>query len=583
MDFRLIVVCLLFWSAPVWADTMDRLDNINTLLYEYPSRALEEINKLDNISSPIKLSETEKLRLSLLRCETYLQLGENQAAINIARMGEAKAKVLQLESARPYFLNCMAGAFTNFGDYRQALPLLDNSIELSRELKQAQSLINGLRIRGIIDTQIDSYGNASEDLRLAIDIFPELANQALNWSWPPLAHVQLSLSQLLAKRGEFKQAYTVIENALSSEPLKGKVKALVITQLANMAQLNNLPTSDTLILNAKNQLPELGSAFELAQSYTQMAQLEYLRGNLRRAIQLLEISLNTFKKENKSLEIIRTQRQLAEVLLAHGMTDKALALMENTIALGVRTSRYDELVICYEILSQHYEKNQNYKLALKYQIMRFNQAENAYNFIKDTRLLQLNTKLSKQNQLFKSETDRSIASVNQGFGVKSGYLILLTLLFLALLFSFIIFKTKQQAKRIIATPEPNTKEQEIERLLSNSKLGGFPLSLILIKTLQVYRDDLPILNSQLEKLLREQDVMLNYSDEEIVLLLPYTKEKGTLKVIEQIKELMTPLLHDKKCQIGYSKMQQQDSLSSLVKRANIQQLRHSKQHKVAAE
>ncbi|WP_232847173.1 tetratricopeptide repeat protein [Shewanella nanhaiensis] len=562
---------------------MDRLDNINTLLYEYPSRALEEINKLDNISSPIKLSETEKLRLSLLRCETYLQLGENQAAINIARMGEAKAKVLQLESARPYFLNCMAGAFTNFGDYRQALPLLDNSIELSRELKQAQSLINGLRIRGIIDTQIDSYGNASEDLRLAIDIFPELANQALNWSWPPLAHVQLSLSQLLAKRGEFKQAYTVIENALSSEPLKGKVKALVITQLANMAQLNNLPTSDTLILNAKNQLPELGSAFELAQSYTQMAQLEYLRGNLRRAIQLLEISLNTFKKENKSLEIIRTQRQLAEVLLAHGMTDKALALMENTIALGVRTSRYDELVICYEILSQHYEKNQNYKLALKYQIMRFNQAENAYNFIKDTRLLQLNTKLSKQNQLFKSETDRSIASVNQGFGVKSGYLILLTLLFLALLFSFIIFKTKQQAKRIIATPEPNTKEQEIERLLSNSKLGGFPLSLILIKTLQVYRDDLPILNSQLEKLLREQDVMLNYSDEEIVLLLPYTKEKGTLKVIEQIKELMTPLLHDKKCQIGYSKMQQQDSLSSLVKRANIQQLRHSKQHKVAAE
>ncbi|WP_394389899.1 tetratricopeptide repeat protein [Shewanella woodyi] len=583
MDFRLIVVCLLFWFAPAWADTMDRLDNINTLLYEYPSRALEEINKLDNISSPIKLSETDKLRLSLLRCETYLQLGENQAAINIARMSEAKAKVLQLESARPYFLNCMASAFTNFGDYRQALPLLDNSIELSRELEQAQSLINGLRIRGIIDTQIDSYGNASEDLRLAIDIFPELANQALNWSWPPLAHVRLSLSQLLAKKGELKQAYTVIENALNSEPLKGKVKTLVITQLAKMAQLNNLPNSDTLILNAKNQLPELGSAFELAQSYTQMAQLEYLRGNLRRAIQLLEISLNSFKKENQSLEIIRTQRQLAEVLLAHGMTDKALALMEKTIELGVSTSRYDELVICYQILSQHYEKNENYKLALKYQIMRFNQAENAYNFIKDTRLLQLNTKLSKQNQLVKLETGRSIASVNQGFGVKSGYLILLTLLFLALLFSFITFKAKQQAKRIISVPESNTKEQEIERLLSNSKLGGFPLSLILIKTLQVYRDDLPILNAQLEKLLREQDVMLNYSDEEIVLLLPYTKEKGTLKVIEQIKELMTPLLHGKKCQIGYSKMQQQDSLSSLVKRANIQQLRHSKQHKVAAE
>ncbi|MEC4726769.1 histidine kinase [Shewanella sp. D64] len=580
MDFRLIVLCLSFWFTPAWANTMDRLDSINTLLYEYPSRALEEINSLDHISSPIKLSEAEKLRLSLLRCETYLQLGENQAAINIARMSEAKAKILNIKEARPYFLNCMAGAFTQFGDYRQALPLLDTSIELSRKYKQPQSLINGLRIRGVIDTHIDSYGNAFEDLRLAIAIYSEISNQPFNWSWPPQAYIHLSLSKLLAQGGEFKQAYEIIESALASEPLQGKVKAMVLSQVTYMALLTHLPSSDTLILKTKNQLPQLGTAFELAQSYTQMAQLEFIRGNLRRAIQLLDISLNTFKKENKSLEVIRTQRQLAEVLLAHDVTDKGLTLMQQTIDMAKRKSRYDELVLCYQILSLHYENIGNFKLAYEYQVYRFNAAENSFDFIKDTRLRQLNAKLSQQNQLLKFESSESIVSASQSFSFQSGYIVVFILLFFTLLLSFLIYRSKQQTKQIFTAPETNSKEQKIEHLLSNSKLSGFPLSLILINTLQVYRDDLPILNEQLAKLLREQDLMFNKSDEEIILLLPYTKEEGALKVIEQIKELMLPLLRGNISKIGYSKLQQHDNISSLIKRANVQQLRQRKKEKL---
>jgi hypothetical protein len=578
MDFRLIVLCLSFWFTPAWANIMDRLDTINTMLYEYPSKALEEINKLDNITSPIQLSETQKLRLSLLRCETYLQLGENQAAINIARMSEAKAKVMKLEEPRPYFMNCMAGAFVQYGDYRKALPLIDTSIDLSRELKQPQSLMNGLRIRGIIDTRIDSYGKASEDLRLAIAIYPDLSNQSFNWSWPPLAYVRLSLSQLLAQRGEFTQAYTVINRALASKPLQGKVKALIFSQVAYMALLIELPTSDELILDAKSQLPELGTAFELAQSYTQMAQLEYIRGNFSQAIQLLEISLNTFKKQKKQLEIIRTQRHLAESLLAYNLTDTALALMTQTIEIAKLTSHFDELVLSFQLLSWHYERVGDFKLAYKYKVDQFKAAENSYNFIKDTRLQQLNAKLSRQKQVLRSEVDRNIASVNQqGFGFKAGYLIIFILLFLMLALRLFTYRSKHQAQHAAVASEANTEEQKIEQLLSNSKLGGFPLILILINTLHIYRDDLPTLNAQLEKLLREQDLMVNRHNAEVILLLPFTKDQGALKVMGQIEALMTPLLRGNKCKIGYSKMQLHDNINSLIKRANIQQLRQSKQ------
>ena len=170
-----------------------------------------------------------------------------------------------------------------------------------------------------------------------------------------------------------------------------------------------------------------------------------------------------------------------------------------------------------------------------------------------------------------------MASVSPGFGFQSGYAIIFILLLITSILSFLTYRSKHQAKQITSFPEAKTEEQKIERLFSNSKLGGFPLSLILINTLQVYRDDLPILNAQLEKLLREQDLMVNGSNEEIILLLPYTKEEGTLKLITQIKELMIPLLRGNVSKIGYAKMQQHDSITSLIKRANVQQLRQRKQ------
>ncbi|ABV35005.1 response regulator receiver protein [Shewanella sediminis HAW-EB3] len=576
MDFRIVVLSLTFWLAPVWASTSVPLDTIDTLIYQYPSAALIEINDLEAISSPVKLSETEKLRLALFRCETFLQLGENEAAINLARISEAKAKILKLEQARPYFLNCMAGAFTNYGDFRQALPILDSSILLSRELKQPQSLVNGLRLRGIIDTQVDSYSSAFEDLSLAIDIYPDAQNQEQGWTLPPLIYIQIPLSKLLAKKTKIRQAFEIIERAADSKEFQGKVRVVLTTHMAKMAQLNQYSSSDNLIQQAKTLLPELGTAFELAISYTEMAQLEYKRKNFIRAIQLLEISLNTFKKQKKTIEELRAQRLLGEVLLASGNTDKALKLINKSISAGLRTSHYAELILSYQVLGSYYASIGDFKQAHLYQLKRFDAAENSFNFIKDTRLLQLNARVSRQQQVFKTELLQSNSSINVGQGFKSGYIAIL----LTLLFGFILgVITIRYKKRTIQAPlaiEPQSREHKIERLISNSKQAGYPLSLVVIHTADVYQTNLPLLISRIENLLRDQDLVINREDGELLLLLPHTKEGGTLRVIEQIKEIITPLLNGNKTKIGYARMQQHDSLSSLIKRAHIQQLRQTK-------
>jgi len=581
MDFRIVVLSLTFWLAPVWASTSVQLDAIDTLIYQYPSAALAEINKLESISSPITLSETEKLRLALFRCESFLQLGENEAAINLARISEAKAKILKLEQARPYFLNCLAGAFTHYGDFRQALPILDSSIFLSRELKQPQSLINGLRLRAIIDTHVDSYSSAFEDLTLAIDIYPDALHQAQGWTLSPLIYIQLALSELLAKKNETKQAFEIIERATDSLKFQGKVNVLLTTHMAKMAQLNQSPSSDALIQQAKSLLPELSTAFELAVSYTEVAQLEYKSANYISAIQLLEISLNTFKKQKKTIEELRAQRLLGEVLLKSGNTSEAIRLINKSINTGLRTSHYAELIISYQLLSNYYAGIGDFKQAHQYQLKRFDAAENSFNFIKDTRLLQLNARVSRQQHVFKTELLQGNSLINVGLGPTSGYIAIL----LTLLFGFILgVITIWYKKRTIQAPlaiEPQSRKHKIERLISNCKLGGVPLSLIIIHTVHVYQTDLPLLISRIENLLRDQDLVINTEDGEILLLLPHTKEQGTLRVIEQIKEIITPLLNGNKTKMGYARMQQHDSLNSLIKRAHIQQLRQTKIDKEA--
>ncbi|QFU20714.1 histidine kinase [Shewanella eurypsychrophilus] len=583
MGFRIVMLCLAFWLTPAQADVQDKLDSINDLLYQYPTQALNKINALDSITSPIALTEAAKLRLSLLRCEAFLQLGENEAAINIARISEAKAKTLKLDQARPYFLNCMAGAFNNYGDFRQALPLLDASIMLSREQKQPQSLVNGLRLRGIIDTHIDSYSSAFEDLGLASDIYLDIQSQERNWALPPQISIKIALSQLLEKNGKHQQAYELIDSAIASEDLQGKVLLAAYIQVAKLAQFNQALPSEQLIKQAKNLLPELETAFELALSYTQIAQLERNRGDNTRALQLLEISLNTFIKKKSTIERLRAQRLLAQVLFDTGNESKAIVLINQAIETALQTAKFYELVLCYQVLSDYYVEKSNFELGYQYQVKKFTAAENGYNFIKDTRLLQLNARLSRL-QISSLANDRlRLTQVGQSQFQGEYLLFALLTLVLMITFKFKRKSTKQEHKQAsVLTISP---EQKIDRLISHSKLISSPLSLILIDPIHIFHADLPLLQSRLQHLLREQDIVTHSVDEEIVILLLHTQEAGSLRIIKLIEVVMEPLLHGYRPNIGYAKLQQQDNLGSLIKRAKVKQLllKNKKQPKTEVE
>ncbi|MEI8601305.1 hypothetical protein P4S55_10105 [Shewanella sp. PP-Sp27a-2] len=140
MDFRVLVLSLLLWLIPFGASAIDQLDELTELVYQYPSKALTQITALEKQFTTSATSDINRLRLSVLKCQNLLQLGENEAAINVAQLGEANAKQLKLDQVRPYFLICQDRRQSQLQQYSECAALAGFSHYLSATLSTTPSL-----------------------------------------------------------------------------------------------------------------------------------------------------------------------------------------------------------------------------------------------------------------------------------------------------------------------------------------------------------------------------------------------------------------------------------------------------------
>lgn len=573
MDFRLIVFCLSLWLVPSWADTMTDLDELAKTLYQYPNATLSKITELEHTLDASNSTPLQQLRLSLLKCEAYVQLGENEAAINLARMSDAKAKTMQYQQASPYFFNCMAAAYIDYGDLRQALTLLDSAIFQSRELQQPQSLVNGLLLRGRIDTHIESQNSALEDLRLAQDVYPDTLLQQENWLTPPQPYIQLAMAKLLRYKGELNQSFTTAKVALDSQQTTGKVRLTVLLTLAKIAHFNQeTKFRDEMILEAKILIPEIATATELAESYTQLAEIEFLRANNKNAAQLLDVALNTFNKQKKINDSLRASRLLAQIRLANEEQQEGLALMQQAIAIGQRTNQHDELILCYQILSDYFVRKGDFSQAYQYQLKRYDSAKNSYEFLKDTRLLQIKAQLGRYQQLAQNSNPKPIklnTQISDSYGL-IGIFILFLLLTLFILLSR--YRNIPTARIDSHGDGPLNINEKMEALLASAKQIGYPITILLINPNHLHKADMEQLLKRLQNKLRQQDILLTESGDQILVMLPFTTLKGAQIIARQLESIVEPMQNGNKAPLGIAVMQHHDTLTSLVKRASIDQL-----------
>ncbi|MCH1931945.1 hypothetical protein L9G16_17340 [Shewanella sp. A25] len=576
MDLRVLALSLMLWLIPAVASANDRLDALSELIYQYPTKAQDQIALLEKQQQSENTSDIDKLRLKILKCQNLLQLGENEAAINLAQLGDASAKQLKLDQARPYFLNCQADANINYDNIQSALPLLDSAINLSRRYQQPQALIDALRLRGQLDTDTENFSSSIEDLRIAIDLYPEIKNQTQNWFAPSQAYIYAAMGNLLYATHDMSQAMYYTNLALRAPDAKGKVLHVLLRNAARIALDNNeREYSDQLEKKSKELLPEIGSPLELAYSYAILASIALDKGNIDTAEEYISISINTFKLQNQRSAMMRSTRLLAQIRFAQHRDQEALSLMSSAISQGEDLKQYTDLKWFYEIMSDYYVTHDDYKQAYTFLVKRYHATELANEAINNTRLLQFKARLHQQGiQQTTTENVTPHNSERKEFGFDWAYSSLF-LVGLFLLGGAIWYFIDRQNYRT-STDDLNVQSlpplQQLELTLHSAKQGFYPLAILLLNAAQVRQVDVSPLLDDLQHKLREQDRLLRYSMDEIVIVLPYTSGQGAQKVVEQLSPVVKAWQSGDKVSFGIAVMQQFDTLESLIKRASVNQL-----------
>ena len=577
MDFRVMVLSLFLWLFPFGASAIDQLDELTELVYQYPSQAFSQLALLEKTFAANHInSDINQLRLSVLKCQNLLQLGENEAAINVAQLGDARAKQLKLDQARPYFLICQADANLNNNNIQNALPLLDSAITLARRYQQPQALVDALRLRGQLDTDTDNFSSAIEDLRLAIDIYPDIHTQTQNWIWPPQAYIYAAMGNLLYATHDFPQAMYYTNLGIQSSDAKGKVLHIILRNAARIALDNQeFDYSDQLEIQAKILLPELESPLELAYSYAILASIALDKGRIENAEEYIAIAINTFQKQNQKVAIMRSNRLLAQIRFAQHQDDEALILMNQAIEQGESLNQYSDLKGFYGIMSDYYLEQDDFKQAYAFLLKRYRATELANQEMNNARILQFKARLNQQNiGLTGNDHAPESDSILQELNVDWVYstLFLIAMLLLGGMIWYLIDKQNKRAPHIEGDEPVETLVQQILSVLNNAKQGNYPLSLLIFNASQIRQVDLPSLQDELQHRLREQDKLIRYSMDEIVIVLPHTSTEGAQKVMTQLVACIQPWQGSSKVNIGVAAMQQFDTLESLIKRASINQL-----------
>ena len=83
--------------------------------------------------------------------------------------------------------------------------------------------------------------------------------------------------------------------------------------------------------------------------------------------------------------------------------------------------------------------------------------------------------------------------------------------------------------------------------------------------------DIAIVQGAMQQVLREQDKILRQKSNQVAILLPFTTDKGATRVVNQLAIIIQPY-QSVKVNFGIASLQQLDSLDSLIKRAELNQL-----------
>ena len=368
----------------------EKLDYINWLSPQYPAQAKKLIDELNTLHQETPFSDHHYLRLHLLSCFNLINLGLNSQAIKVAKVGVDMAQKMRIDLAKPYFLACEASALNVEGEQILAALVNEESIKLAQLYNQTQALVQGLMTRSTRNNTNETFSQASEDIKVAIDLYPVAKAQTPSWYLLPEPYLTLVMSNLMYSSGDLLAALAYAKEAQASHQANGVIATAVGFYLARISiSSGDLKSAEHYLALTKTLSPEPDNLNNQANFNAQTAYIELHLGHLLSAETAIEKSIKYFINTNDDIKLMRAQRTLAMIYFAQDKNQQALSLMNENIAQANLNNQFFDLVEFHQILSQHYSNNNQYKLAFHQQELKYAASQKASEKLTNTRIAQL--------------------------------------------------------------------------------------------------------------------------------------------------------------------------------------------------
>ena len=541
-----------------------KLDYIAWLSPQYPNRAKALIEQLEVSHQHNSFSDTLFLKLQLVGCFNFIDSGQNEHAVEIAKQGADNTKIMRMDQAKPYFLACEASAYDFLGKYALSTLINEEAIKLAKQYNQPQALLLGIVTRSLQENINGNFTQASESIKVAKELYPIAKQQLPFWYMVPAPYLKMIMSNLLYSSGDEETALEYAKEILNDPQTNGAIAIVTAFYLARISlSLGDLATAEQYLNQSKQISPEAENQHNQASFNAQTAYIELHLGNLDAAEMAINKSLRHFIDTFDDLKAMRAKRTLSQIYFAQHKDSEALSLMTEIIKQAENSAQYFDLIEFHQILSDYYEQQNQFELALKQQKLKFNAGQKANEQLSNSRIAQIKASREPIENLSNEINASSLMFQAQNVA-------LLSLGIFILLASFVAFiyrkpKSKQPSESV------NDPLQQVDAILSKAKQSHYPLTLLLLDTKQMRTVDIAILQQEIQHTLREQDKILRIEDDRMAILLPFASEEGAQKVISQLTPIIQPYL-SVKLNFGSASLQQLDTLESLLKRAELNKL-----------
>jgi hypothetical protein len=560
----------LLLSADIIAETQqlsarEQLDVISNINTQRSADAKILIDSLEQQHVQQPLANIDLLRLTLLHCFNLLEFGEFNQAIVLAKQGESNARQFKYDTARPYFMQCQASAHQSLGNTLQEQQLTEEALRLAKRYSEKQAIVNSLYARSRLNTSLENYNTAIEDLRFALDIFDEAQTQFQHWYLLPKSYLQAEISNVFFSMGDIKEALHFAELTYKDSSTFGKLKFAFAINLAriNMAQkdkaqvlyyLNKAETE-----NSKNT-----SERDFATGNALLASIHLYVGDYDIAEQLALSSIELFTKYQEPIYVMRIKRTLAKVYFAQHKDNQALSLLNEIIEQATELEQFSDLEEFNQIISQYYAEQNQFESAYQFQVQRFGAAKQAAAKLNNAHFMQYKARITAQSEA-STPPEKPVSNINQNLTITALMILLLSV-------GLVLFLARKPQRLNNVNAQEESQQHRIDNMLDNAKQGHYQLSMLLINISNNNIEDIPFIIPRLKNTLREQDQLFRHNTNELIIILPHASSVGAARVITQIEQVLGEWKSELKVNIGMASLQQLDTFEVLVKKAVLNQL-----------